>query len=115
MEKLTDKVIKRKGVLKAVVELLKRETNSETPQVTEEEEDEDEGESLEVFEEIEEISSWGRGYTRVQAVNRIKLAIAWYVEWLARDRKSTESKKYWPIIQCVESVHENQGVENGIW
>ena len=115
MEKLTDKVIKRKGVLKAVVELLQKEANLETLQMTAEEEDEDEGESLEAFEGIEEISSRGRGYTeqyqRVQAVNRIKLAIAWYVEWLARDRKSTESKKYWPIIQCVESVHENQGVE----
>ena len=115
MEKLTDKVIKRKGVLKAVVELLEKEANLETPQMTAEDEDEDEGESLEAFEAIEEISSLGRTYTkqyqRVQAVNRIKLAIAWYVEWLARDRKSTESKKYWPIIQCVQSLFENQGVE----
>ena len=115
MEKLTDKVIKRKGVLKAVVELLQKEANSETSQMTAEEEDEDEGESLEAFEDIEEISSGGRTYTkqyqRVQAVNRIKLAIAWYVEWLARDRKSTESKKYWPIIQCVQSLLENQGIE----
>ena len=115
MEKLTDKVIKRKGVLKAVLELLKKETNSETPQMTEEEEDEEEGESLEAFEGIEEISFGGRRYTqqyqRAQAVNRIKLAIAWYVEWLARDRKSTESKKYWPIIQCVQSLLENQSVE----
>lgn len=115
MEKLTDKVIKRKGVLNAVVELLEKEATLETPQMTAEDEDEDEGESLEAFEEIEEISSWGRRstkqYQRGHAVNRIKLAIAWYVEWLARDRKSTESKKYWPVIQCVQSVLGNQGVE----
>ena len=115
MEKLTDKVIKRKGVLKAVVELLQKEATSETPQMTAEEEGEEEGESLEDFEGIEEISFRGRRYTQqyqhAQAVNRIKLAIAWYVEWLARDRKSTESKKYWPIIQCVQSVLENQDIE----
>ena len=115
MEKLTDKVIKRKGVLKAVVELLQKEATSETPQMTAEEEDEEEGESLEDFEGIEEISFGGRRYTQqyqhAQAVNRIKLAMAWYVEWLARDRKSTESKKYWPIIQCVQSVLEHQDIE----
>ncbi len=115
MEKLTDKVIKRKGILKAVIELLQKEANLETSQMTAEDEDEDEGESLEAFEEIEEISSWGRRstkqYQRVHAVNHIKLAIAWYVEWLARDRKSTESKKYWPIIQCVQSVLGNQDIE----
>ena len=112
MEKLTDKVIQKKGVLKAVVELLKKESNSETTQMTSEVEDEDEGESLEDFEGI---SSWERSraeqYQRVQAVNNIKLAIAWYVEWLARDRKSTQSKKYWSIIQCMESVLEKQCVE----
>ena len=111
MEKLTDKVIKKKGVLKAVVELLKKESNSETAGMTSEGEDEDEGESLEDFEGISALErSRAEQYQRVPAVNGIKLAIAWYVEWLARDRKSTQSKKYWPIIQCVESVLENQRV-----
>lgn len=111
MGKLTDTIIQKKGVLKAVVELLQKESNSETAQMVAEEEDEDEGESLEDFEGISALErSRAEQYQRVQAVNGIKLAIAWYVEWLARDRKSTQSKKYWPIIQCVESVLEKQGV-----
>ena len=111
MGKLTDTIMKKKGVLKAVVELLQKESNSETAQMVAEEEDEDEGESLEDFEGISALErSRAEQYQRVQAVNGIKLAIAWYVEWLARDRKSTQSKKYWPIIQCVESVLEKQGV-----
>ena len=111
MEKLTDKVIEKKGVLKAVIELVQKESNSETAEMTSEVEDEDEGESLEDFEGISALKrSHAERYQRVQAVNGIKLAIAWYVEWLARDRKSTQSKKYSPIIQCVESVLENQRV-----